>query len=237
MDGPDTRVLGLAFLQTSSEELICPREDLSVTRKEELKRLFLAHIPQVFNTVTGLYTEVLNWSRADWWNSAVLPHHSYMYVTSASFSLSFPAILEEAKNKNTGDNAVVLAALQALSHLFSWIPLADVNSLQLLSLITHFASQQVNSQNTLFILCSVSEVWEQPSPTVLKTYLMFFFFLSQQDGCGLHGLSALNELLYNNCVPGTFQSSLLSLCVHNNSLLRGALANLSNNMGSNLDPE
>ncbi|KAF6207217.1 hypothetical protein GE061_018457, partial [Apolygus lucorum] len=58
-----------------------------------------------------------------------------------------------------------------------------------------------------------------------------------QDACGLHGLSALNELLYNNCVPGTFQNSLLSLCVHNNSLLRGVLANLSNNMGSNLDPE
>ncbi|XP_073971870.1 exportin ellipsoid body open isoform X2 [Rhodnius prolixus] len=162
MDGSESRVLGLAFLQTASEELICPREDLSASRKEELKRLFLAHIPQVFNTITG--------------------------------------ILEEAKNKgNGGENPSVLAALQALSHLFSWIPLSDVNSLQLLSLITHFASQP--------------------------------------DASGLHGLSALNELLYNNCVPATFQNPLLNLCVHNNSLLRAALSTLNNNMGSTINPE
>ncbi|XP_066904932.1 exportin-6-like [Halyomorpha halys] len=157
MEGSDTRVLGLAFLQTASEELICPREDLSVSRKEELKRLFLAHIPQVFNSITGL--------------------------------------LDEAKNKGGGDSTVILANLQALAHLFSWIPLADVNCLQLLSLVTHFALQP--------------------------------------DTCGLNGLSALNELLYNNCVPTTFQNALLSLCSHNNTLLRTAL---STNMAE-LDPE
>lgn len=63
MEGSDTRVLGLAFLQTASEELICPREDLSVSRKEELKRLFLAHIPQVFNSITGMcsYYAIYTW--------------------------------------------------------------------------------------------------------------------------------------------------------------------------------
>ncbi|KAL1132160.1 hypothetical protein AAG570_010117, partial [Ranatra chinensis] len=155
MQNNETKVLGLAFLQTASEELICPREDLSVSRKDELKRLFLAHIPQVFSLIIGLF--------------------------------------EEAKEK--GGHSIVLAAMQALSHLFSWIPLADINSLQLLSLITHFASQP--------------------------------------DACGLNGLSALNELLYNNCVPATFQNSLLSLCIHNNTLLRAALGT---NM-ANIDPE
>lgn len=51
---PDTTVLGLVFLQTASEELVCPWEDLSVSRKEELRRLFLAHIPQVFTILTGI---------------------------------------------------------------------------------------------------------------------------------------------------------------------------------------
>jgi hypothetical protein len=50
----DTTVLGLVFLQTASEELVCPWEDLSVSRKEELRRLFLAHIPQVFTILTGI---------------------------------------------------------------------------------------------------------------------------------------------------------------------------------------
>lgn len=53
IESSDTRSLGIAFLQTASEELIYPREDLSISRKDELKRLFLAHIPQVFNILTG----------------------------------------------------------------------------------------------------------------------------------------------------------------------------------------
>lgn len=62
-------------------------------------------------------------------------------------------LLEEAKigsRSPGGDNSVVLGSLQALAHLFSWIPLADINCLQLLSLITHFASQPVSN-----IFCSV----------------------------------------------------------------------------------
>jgi hypothetical protein len=46
--------LGLVFLQTASEELVCPWEDLSISRKEELRRLLLAHMPQVFSMLTGI---------------------------------------------------------------------------------------------------------------------------------------------------------------------------------------
>lgn len=45
----ETRQLGLLFLLTTSEELIAPREDLSVDRKAELKKLLLAQMPQVFS--------------------------------------------------------------------------------------------------------------------------------------------------------------------------------------------
>lgn len=37
----------------TSEELVCPREDLSVGRKEELKKLLLEQIPTVLNLLTG----------------------------------------------------------------------------------------------------------------------------------------------------------------------------------------
>lgn len=83
MDGSETRVLGLAFLQTASEELICPREDLSVTRKEELKRLFLAHIPQVFNTVTGKAFG------DDWMKFNECPNYKNYYYISNYLQLSW----------------------------------------------------------------------------------------------------------------------------------------------------
>ncbi|XP_075220415.1 exportin ellipsoid body open [Lycorma delicatula] len=49
-----TVILGLLFLQTTSEELICPREDINVARKDELKCLLLAYIPQIFNLLIDL---------------------------------------------------------------------------------------------------------------------------------------------------------------------------------------
>lgn len=45
--------LGLVLLKMTSEELVCPREDLSVARKEELKKLLLEQIPTVLNLLTG----------------------------------------------------------------------------------------------------------------------------------------------------------------------------------------
>ncbi|KAK6641177.1 hypothetical protein RUM44_012886 [Polyplax serrata] len=49
---PETRSLGLLFMLTTSEELIAPREDLSVDRKNELKKLLLAHMPDVFSILS-----------------------------------------------------------------------------------------------------------------------------------------------------------------------------------------
>ena len=50
----DTRALGLAALRIASEELVSPREDISVQRKEELKKLLSAQVPDIINVITGL---------------------------------------------------------------------------------------------------------------------------------------------------------------------------------------
>ncbi|XP_054270762.1 exportin-6-A isoform X2 [Macrosteles quadrilineatus] len=97
---PNTTVLGLSFLQTASEELICPREDLSVCRKDELKRLFTAHIPNVFKIICD--------------------------------------VLEGVK-EGRSSQAVGAAALQAVCHLFSWVPLqSQATHSALLALVFHF---------------------------------------------------------------------------------------------------
>lgn len=50
---PKTVALGLILLHTTSEELACPREDLSVARKEELHRLLLQQVPTVLNVLNS----------------------------------------------------------------------------------------------------------------------------------------------------------------------------------------
>lgn len=47
-----TASLGLIMLQTTSEELAAPREDLSIARKEELQRLLLDQMPAVLSIIT-----------------------------------------------------------------------------------------------------------------------------------------------------------------------------------------
>lgn len=41
------------MLKTTSEELACPREDLSVARKDELRKLLLEQVPTVLGLLTG----------------------------------------------------------------------------------------------------------------------------------------------------------------------------------------
>ena len=51
----DNTVLGLILLQTTSEELACPREDLSVARKEELQKLLLLQVPNMLSILNSTY--------------------------------------------------------------------------------------------------------------------------------------------------------------------------------------
>lgn len=50
---PALAPLGLVMLKTTSEELACPREDLCVARKEELRKLLLEQVPTVLGLLTG----------------------------------------------------------------------------------------------------------------------------------------------------------------------------------------
>ena len=53
-------LVGLVLLQTTSEELACPREDLSVARKDQLHKLLLQHVPKILDTVNSKQTLALS---------------------------------------------------------------------------------------------------------------------------------------------------------------------------------
>lgn len=56
---PSTVALGLLMLQTTSEELASPREDLSIARKTEVHRLLLNEVPGILSLLTHLLDRVL----------------------------------------------------------------------------------------------------------------------------------------------------------------------------------
>ena len=49
----NTVLLGIILLQTASEELAVPREDLSMARKEELQKLLLQQVPTVLSLLNS----------------------------------------------------------------------------------------------------------------------------------------------------------------------------------------
>ena len=51
----DTILLGIILLQTASEELAVPREDLSMARKEELQKLLLQQVPTVLSLLNSMH--------------------------------------------------------------------------------------------------------------------------------------------------------------------------------------
>ena len=52
---PDTALLGVILLQTVSEELAAPREDLSMARREELHRLLLQQVPTILQLLNSMW--------------------------------------------------------------------------------------------------------------------------------------------------------------------------------------
>ena len=77
------------MLQTASEELAAPREDLSISRKEELHRLLLNEIPNVLTILTQLLDRVLEKHRR--LAMTVTPPPSPTHGMSPARSVSPPA--------------------------------------------------------------------------------------------------------------------------------------------------
>lgn len=113
IQSPVTTPLGLIMLKTTSEELACPREDLSVARKEELRKLLLDQVQTVLGLLTG--------------TSHTVPPRA----TDSSVSPSPPtgaaglALLGSGK-PNEGD-AVAAAALGTLSSALECVGQLNMN--------------------------------------------------------------------------------------------------------------
>ncbi|XP_025709734.1 exportin-6 isoform X3 [Callorhinus ursinus] len=116
IQSPVTTPLGLIMLKTTSEELACPREDLSVARKEELRKLLLDQVQAVLGLLTG---DLLS---------------NLLQSPSSAKLLNQPIPILDAESEY-----ICSLALECLAHLFSWIPLSASITPSLLTTIFHFA--------------------------------------------------------------------------------------------------
>ncbi|XP_064178394.1 exportin-6-like [Anguilla rostrata] len=220
IQSPTLAPLGLVLLKTASEELACPREDLSVTRKEELHRLLLEQVPTVLSLLTGILETI--------WDKHSIPattpppsptsEESGEQMTSMfqgppysnQLSQSLPLLDQESLQ-------LCSLALECLAHLFSWIPLSSNISLSLLATIFHFARfgcDQHQGKPAPSIYSSVPAPATGNKPCLgLESDSTQVQRGGQVDRAwlGVLAMTCVNELVSKNCVPLEFGEYLLRM--------------------------
>nr|CAD7426456.1 unnamed protein product [Timema monikensis] len=203
IQSPDNTTLGLVFLLTASEELVYPWEDLSVARKDELKRLLLAYMPQVFNILTVLLETLIQKQRhrvtatpppspTHGQPNASSPVHSGSLLSSMLDNTKSSANCGSGRNLDPESETFCCLSLKALTHLFMWVPITN--------------NITPNLMGAIFRLASIS------SDT------------SRDESVRTLAMAAINEILYKNCVPASCADFVLNLLQQAMTLLQGWLA-------------
>ncbi|XP_014672669.1 PREDICTED: exportin-6-like isoform X2 [Priapulus caudatus] len=221
---PQTMVLGLILIKTTSEEMISPREDLSVSRKEELRKLLLDQMAIILGNLTVILESTLEKHRhlatatpppspsrdSDSRDSLSMFSTSPLHsddVLSKMFKSLHKDNLESLPPLDADSQSVCMLVLECLSHLFSWIPLSAMITSNLLAAIFHFASFGCEPNLSS---CKGTEL-------------------------GVLAMTCINEIMAKNCVPADFEEFLLQMFQQTFQLLqRLTRENTSNVSGSML---
>ncbi|KAK6169003.1 hypothetical protein SNE40_020137 [Patella caerulea] len=229
----ETVTLGVLLLQTSSEELAAPREDLSMARKEELHRLLLLQVPTVLGLLNSILESVLEKNRhlvaatpppSPTHGESTSHRKSSLLLFSTSPSRSDMSSMFKSPGRGVqlealpplDDESKQLCSLvlNCLAHFFSWIPLSTTITPQLLSTIFHFAG----------FGCEVRNV-RASSPNSS--------FSGNAQFLGVLAMNCINELLAKNCVPQEFEDFLVQMFQQTFSLLQKLTKDSTSNSSGN----
>uniref|UniRef100_A0A671WJD7 Exportin 6 n=1 Tax=Sparus aurata TaxID=8175 RepID=A0A671WJD7_SPAAU len=208
IQSPALAPLGLVMLKTTSEELACPREDLSVARKDELRKLLLEQVP----TVLGLLTGILE---TYWDKHSIIASTPPPSPTSGEMELlgnlfqgsQYSKLLcQPMATLDNESHQLCCLVLECLAHLFSWIPLSTSITPTLLASIFHFARFGCDLRTKL-----------NPG-TMPPTSNGGGRNGQQSEGnkvdrarLGVLAMTCVNELVSKNCVPVDFEEYLLRM--------------------------
>ncbi|MED6276870.1 Exportin-6 [Characodon lateralis] len=219
---PALAPLGLVMLKTTSEELACPREDLSVARKDELRKLLLEQVPTVLGLLTGILETY--WDKHSVIASTPPPSPTSREGVELLGSLfqgsQYSKLLcQPMAALDNESHQLCCLVLECLAHLFSWIPLSTSITPTLLASIFHFArfgcdlrtkaktgpliSSTSNGQlNPGAVLTSNGEGRNGQQSEVNK---------ADRARLGVLAMTCVNELVSKNCVPMDFEEYLLRM--------------------------
>uniref|UniRef100_A0A3Q3ACL7 Exportin 6 n=1 Tax=Kryptolebias marmoratus TaxID=37003 RepID=A0A3Q3ACL7_KRYMA len=185
---PALAPLGLVMLKTTSEELACPREDLCVARKDELRKLLLEQVPTVLGLLTGILETY--WDKHSVIASTPPPsptsRESVELLGSLFQGSQYSKLLCQPMAALDNDShQLCCLVLECLAHLFSWIPLSTNITPTLLASIFHFARFGCDLRT------KVNKV--------------------DRARLGVLAMTCVNELVSKNCVPMDFEEYLLRM--------------------------
>uniref|UniRef100_A0A3Q2VZC7 Exportin 6 n=1 Tax=Haplochromis burtoni TaxID=8153 RepID=A0A3Q2VZC7_HAPBU len=195
IQSPALAPLGLVMLKTTSEELACPREDLSVARKEELRKLLLEQVPTVLGLLTGILETY--WDKHSVIASTPPPSptsgESMELLGSLFQGSQYSKLLcQPMAALDNESHQLCCLVLECLAHLFSWIPLSTSITPTLLASIFHFARFGCDLRPKL-------NGQQNEANKVDRARL------------GLLAMTCVNELVSKNCVPMDFEEYLLRM--------------------------
>ncbi|XP_040355641.2 exportin-6 [Ixodes scapularis] len=198
----ETCLLGLVLLKTASEELACPRDDLSVSRKAELRRLLLEQVPAALAVLAGILDSVLEKHRhlvtatpppspTHGQSQASLnssPLQQGNALSSMFESLSKTPLQQCLPPVDGESQALCVQALGCLEHLFSWVPPSRHVSPALLTALFHFSAFGCHPDTSMTTDAGSGQ---------------------DRSELGVVAMSCINEILSKNCVPSDLEDFLL----------------------------
>uniref|UniRef100_A0A4W6ES94 Exportin 6 n=1 Tax=Lates calcarifer TaxID=8187 RepID=A0A4W6ES94_LATCA len=206
IQSPALAQLGLVMLKTTSEELACPREDLSVARKDELRKLLLEQVPTLLGLLTGILETY--WDKHSVIASTPPPSptsgESVELLGSLFQGSQYSKLLcQPMAALDSESQQLCCLVLECLAHLFSWIPLSTSITPTLLASIFHFArfgcDLQTKAKTGSFISSNSSSSNGHEGIKVDRARL------------GVLAMTCVNELVSKNCVPMDFEEYLLRM--------------------------
>ncbi|KAL0993693.1 hypothetical protein UPYG_G00111800 [Umbra pygmaea] len=219
IQSPAMAPLGLVLLKTTSEELASPREDLSVARKDELRKLLLEQIPTVLGLLTGILETI--WDKHS--VTAATPPPSPTSGESAELLGSllqgpqYSKLLSQPMPALDADSEDLCSlSLECLAHLFSWIPLSINITPSLLASIFHFArfgcDLCVKPETTPSIYSSSNGEHAPPANGGGQPrHQNGVSGQMDRSRLGVLAMTCVNELVSKNCVPLEFEDYLLRM--------------------------
>uniref|UniRef100_A0A3B4AKJ8 Importin N-terminal domain-containing protein n=1 Tax=Periophthalmus magnuspinnatus TaxID=409849 RepID=A0A3B4AKJ8_9GOBI len=197
---PALAQLGLIMLKTTSEELACPREDLSVARKEELRKLLMEQVPTVLGLLTGILETY--WDKHSIIASTPPPSptsgESVELLGNLFQGSQYSKLLcQPMATLDSDSHQLCCLVLECLAHLFSWIPLSTSITPTLLASIFHFAR----------FGCDLRTKAKTGGRTSQQTEMTKV----ERARLGVLAMTCVNELVSKNCVPMHFEEYLLRM--------------------------